>query len=121
MGGGHISLFVMYSLCCIHLVSFTISFHIVDIFTTRYDAVTSGSRSRRQVDPCISTFKRQRLLGSDDNVFDRQAIYMNSNPPDKGEEVCLGLVGCVIVCNVETSMQFWLQQLAVNNLARELC
>ena len=27
----------------------------------------------------------------------------------------------VIVCNVETSMQFWLRQLAVNNLARELC
>ena len=24
----------------------------------------------------------------------------------------------VIVCNVETSMQFWLRQLAVNNLAR---
>ena len=27
----------------------------------------------------------------------------------------------VIVCNVDTYMQFWLQELAVNNLARELC
>ena len=77
----------MYSLCCIHLVKCTIVFHIVDIFATRYDAVTSVFRSRRQVQPCTSTFKRH------DGLFDGNA-HKSSRSPDAGKAVCLRRIKC---------------------------
>ena len=83
----------MYSVCC----TCTISFNIVDIFTTRRDAVASGfrSRPRRSVPTCSSKFKRQGLglSGDNDSVFDSNA-RRSSHSPDDGEAVCLSNNRC---------------------------
>ena len=81
----------MYSVCC----PCTISFHIVDIFTTRRDAVATGFRSRRSVPTCSSKFKRQGLglSGDNDSVFDSNA-RRSSHSPDDGEAVCLSNNRC---------------------------